>query len=264
VIDFPPVFDDPLALRIVGEAAADELRLRGRSTDNFVIRTFRSVIVARARVAEDELRDAIASHDVRQYVILGAGLDTFAYRNPYPHGALTVFEVDHPSTQAWKHEMLRAAALAVPSSVHFVGVDFEKDSLLDLLVKAGLRRDVPTFFSWLGVTMYLSPHTTLAMLKSIASWAPAGSGIVFDYALRLPRYAVFKRAVLRLLTRRFAQQGEPWIGLLDPCVLADELLANGFSMAEVINHRKLNAMVFEGRCNGLRVPPFGGVMRLRV
>ena len=148
VIDEAPrVLDDPLALRITG----GEWRARAGEPETFS-RSLRSLVVARSRYSEDELGRAVAA-GVSQCVVLGAGLDTFAYRNPY--AGLRVFEVDHPATQEWKQELLARAGITVPDSVTYVPVDFERESLAERLRAAGLGSEA-TFFSWLGVTPYLS------------------------------------------------------------------------------------------------------------
>ena len=120
---------------------------------------------------------------VRQYVVLGAGLDTFAYRNPFQSFGLHVFEVDHPATQEWKREQLRAAGIAVPEEMTFAAVDFERQSLADGLLQAGFDKQRPAFFSWLGVTPYLSRAAFDATMQFIAG-LPSGSGVVFDYAVK--------------------------------------------------------------------------------
>src|SRR5215831_3267665 len=147
--DHPKVLDDPIALKIIGHAAAAEL------TENRPLgssRYLRAVVVARSRFAEDHLAEAVAK-GVRQYVVLGAGLDTFAYRNPFDD--LRVFEVDHPATQAWKRERLAEAEITVPSGLTFVAVDFEVQTVPGELAAAGFDATAPAFFSWLGVTTYL-------------------------------------------------------------------------------------------------------------
>ena len=129
-------------------------------------------------MAEDTLAQAVAA-EVRQYIVLGAGLDTFAYRNPYP--GLRVFEADHPATQAWKRQHLADAHIAVPESVTFAAIDFASEPLPRALRTAGLHGDEPSFFSWLGVTPYLEPANVLATLAAIAPFAANGGGVVFDY-----------------------------------------------------------------------------------
>jgi methyltransferase (TIGR00027 family) len=178
LLDQPRVLDDPLALRIIGAEAAAALRTNPKEHHAFA-RAFRAFMAARSRYAEDELARAVAS-GVRQYVVLGAGLDTFAYRNP--HDGLRVFEVDHPATQAWKRERLQAAGIAVPSSLTFVPIDFERQTLADGLERAGFDHRIAAFFSWLGVTPYLTREACMSTLSLIAKM-PASSGVVFDFAI---------------------------------------------------------------------------------
>ena len=139
LFDVPPVLNDPLALAIVGEEAAAQLRAEPGAHGGRIASTIRAFMAVRSRLAEDELARAV-SRGVSQYVILGAGLDTFAYRNPHPASALRVFEVDFAATQAWKRRKLAAAAIPLPASLSFVAVDFESESLAERLASAGLNR----------------------------------------------------------------------------------------------------------------------------
>lgn len=138
------------------------------------------LIATRARFAEDVIADAVR-RGVRQVVVLGAGLDTFAYRHPYEGDGLRVFEVDHPSTQEWKRERLAAAGIPEPASLTFVPVDFESTKLPDGLAAAGFDASSPAAFSWLGVVQYLTDAAVYATLDLIAA-LPAGSDVVFDYS----------------------------------------------------------------------------------
>src|SRR5262249_48221274 len=160
------------------EAEAALRAASGPSSDRFSV-ALRAFVVARARVTEMALERA-ASRGVAQFVVVGAGLDTFAYRNPYE--AVHVFEVDHPATQEWKRDLLSKAAIAVPSSMTFAPVDFERQTLAEGLALAGFDDGAPAFFSWLGVTMYLTADAFSATLDFIARRPPA-SGVVFDYAV---------------------------------------------------------------------------------
>lgn len=176
----PKIFEDPLALRILGEAEV-QLRLSLARFQNRVERTVRALMVVRNRYVEDELAQSLET-GVRQYVILGAGLDTFAYRNCFP--TMQVFEVDHASTQAWKRSCLEMAAIAIPASVTFVAVDFEQQTarmMIAALEQSGFKRDALTFISWLGVVRYLSEQAFVSVLTAIASSMRAGSQIVFDF-----------------------------------------------------------------------------------
>ncbi len=248
LLDNPRVLDDPLALRIIGTEAADELRSNPKEHHAFS-RAFRAFMAARSRYAEDELARAVA-HGVRQYVVLGAGLDTFAYRNPHP--GLRVFEVDHPSTQTWKREQLQAADIPIPPSMTFVPIDFEKQTLADGLESSGLDASSAAFFSWLGVTPYLTREACMATLGFIAKM-PAGSGVVFDFALDPALLNSGQREALGTLSKRVAGYGEPFQLFFDPHKLQDELKSLGFRRAEFLQGKDLNARYFNQRTDGLVV-----------
>src|SRR5262249_40747077 len=162
--DIPRVFDDPIALKILPADASAELA-GSRLSDSTPARYLRAFMVARSRFAEDHLANAVA-RGVKQYVVLGAGLDTFAYRNPFPD--LHVYEVDFPATQAWKRELLHLGKISIPANLTFAPVDFEKDTLHEGLRHAGFKADEAAFFSWLGVTPYLAESTVLTTLRWIA------------------------------------------------------------------------------------------------
>ena len=209
VFDDPPVFVDPFAERLLsaGMRAALEKRphyRRRRLSPSIYVR---SMLAARSRVAEDALALAI-QRGVRQYVVLGAGFDTFALRNTTPD--LRVFEVDYPSTQEFKRKLLEDAGIAVPPTLRFVPMDFEKQKLRAELVRASLDPDRPTFFSWLGVVMYLRREDILSTLRSAATLAGDTGGIAFDFIGKPPRWNVFLRAFMRYRSWRVARVGEPF------------------------------------------------------
>ncbi len=152
LVDRPPVFEDPLALRIIGEEAASELR-EGRDSHALTQSTgLRAFVAVRSRFTEDCLTEAVG-HGIGQYVLLGAGLDTFAYR--VSRTGLRVFEVDHPATQGWKQARLQEVRIAKPDWVIYAPVDFERETLRDGLTRAGFDLAKPAVFAWLGVTPYL-------------------------------------------------------------------------------------------------------------
>src|SRR5579859_16079 len=181
IYDTPIVFDDPFAIRILGAEGQAELRRTpdpapGQKQRPFSI-ALRAHLVARSRYAEDQLAQAVAA-GVTQYVLLGAGLDTFSHRNPYPQ--LQVFEVDHPATQAWKRELLAESSISEPPRLSYTPVDFEHETALEKLKTVGFDPAQKTFFAWLGVVPYLSLEAFRATIAFIAS-SPAGSGLIFDY-----------------------------------------------------------------------------------
>jgi methyltransferase (TIGR00027 family) len=248
LLDHPKVLEDPLALRIIGAEAAEALRSSPREHHGF-FRAFRAFMAARSRYAEDQIAHAVAN-GVNQCVVLGAGLDTFACRNPHP--GLCVFEVDHPATQAWKREQLHAAGIAIPPTVTFVPVDFERQNLADELRAAAFRESQPAFFSWLGVTPYLTPTAFTTTLSFIAKM-PAGSGVVFDFAIDRRLLNPGQRIAAEALARRVAEAGEPFQIFFDPGKLLEELKDLGFRHTEFLDREQLNARYFNHRTDGLRV-----------
>ena len=257
--DTPKVFDDPLALRMVGAYSG------GRTPETFFKQRYnrsprtmflRALLAVRSRIAEDSLAEVV-ERGVRQYVLLGAGLDTFAYRNPYPD--VRVFEVDHPATQAWKRKILERARVPTPASVTYVAVDFERQTAMDGLTAAGFDRSAPAFFAWLGVTMYLQEDVVYGVLRDIAALPPS-SGVTFDYALSRSQISWPARFVVWMVNRRLRRIGEPWVTFFDPAVLIPELRALGFHEVRDLDADQLNAAYFKGRADGLRVSPVGHVL----
>ncbi|WP_083931305.1 class I SAM-dependent methyltransferase [Kaistia granuli] len=231
LLDKPLIFEDPLALTIVGGdrgsvLARDELS-RADSPGGETIRAF---LAARSRFAEDRLAAAVA-RGVRHVVLLGAGLETFAYRNPFADKGVVVFEVDHPATQAWKRERLAATGIAVPDNVTFVPVDFATEHLDQKLLEAGLDPGVPAFFSWLGVAPYLTEAAILSTLGIIAA-RPGGGEVVFDYAESPEKLTLLQRLAFTTLAGRTASLGEPFVTFFRPDDLAGRLAALGFSSIE--------------------------------
>jgi methyltransferase (TIGR00027 family) len=255
ILDEPKVLDDPLALRIIGAEAEQDLRSNPKEHPAFS-RAFRAFMAARSRYAEDELARAVAQ-GVKQYVVLGAGLDTFAYRNP--HAGLRVFEVDHPDTQAWKREQLQEARIPIPASLTFVPIDFEHQTLEAELRRDGLNFALPAFFSWLGVTPYLTREACMNTLSLIGKM-PAGSGVVFDFALDPSLLNAGQRQALDALAKRVASVGEPFQLFFDPEKLQSDLKSLGFHRTEFLQGAQINERYFKDRADGLLVR--GGVGHL--
>lgn len=263
VLDDPKIFDDPLALRILGleheSASHPDLNPRDQSPLECGLRSFLAV---RSRYAEDELHIAV-KRGVHQYVVLGAGLDTYAYRNPYPQDVLHVFEVDHPNTQGWKFACLEKAAIPVPGSLTFSPVDFETRTLEEGLRETGFNTARSAFFSWLGVTQYLTDESVFSTLQFVAS-LPAGSTIVFDYTISPSLLNPTARSAFDSLANRVALAGEPFRSSFDPSLLKDRLHAMGFGQVEDLGPGEMNALYFQGRADKLRAGGFTHVMNARV
>ena len=252
LLDQPPVLEDPLAVRIVGQqlaqSAADESEA---GLANKFSRVLRAVVVGRSRYAEDCLALAVAA-GVRQYVVLGAGLDTFAYRNPHAAAGLRVFEVDHPATQAWKRELLAAAGIAPPLTLTFVPVNFESQTLADTLPAAGFDAAAPAFFSWLGVVPYLTLPAFRQTLAFVGQ-RPPGSHVVLDYAIDVQSLPSSERFAFNILAARVKAAGEPFQLFLPVESMHAELWAAGFKEVEDLDAPKTNARYFHNRSDGLAV-----------
>lgn len=250
VVEHGRILSDPLAVRIFGE---EPETLRAQSaTEEAWVRGLRFFLAVRSRFAEDALAKAVQT-GVHQLVVLGAGLDTFAYRNP--HAALRVFEVDHPSTQAWKRERLAAAGIAVPRSAVLTEFDFERDTLEHTLRAAGFDAKAPTFVFWLGVVVYLTPEVTWTTLRFFAEM-PAEAHVVFDYANPLEESSSASRDAIRSSAARVAHAGEPWINFFDTAELHAQLRQTGYSTLEDLGPSEMLARYAPGL--GLPVTSRGG------
>ena len=260
LMDDPKVFDDPLAVKIIGARGAEELGReleRGRDVWSGALRAHMAV---RSRFAEDRLAQAHAA-GVRQYVVLGAGLDTFAWRNPHP--GLRVFEVDHPATQLWKRKGLERAGVETPDGLIYAPIDFEAKTLKQGLADAGFDPGQPAFFSWLGVVMYLTEDAAFRTLAYV-SGLPAGSEVVFDFPVTDGHLTPLLRRAVSRLAQRVAALGEPFRSAYDPGDLVKRLFAVGFSQAETLGTDALNRLYFAGRRDGLRLRGPGRLARATV
>lgn len=260
--DQPLVFVDPLALRILGleangrgqPGASNDLRAPDRPGS----KSLRAFLVARSRFAEESLHVSVRA-GVRQYVVLGAGLDTFAYRNPYPQ--LTVFEVDHPATQQWKHTLLQQAGIEVPANAIHIPADLQQDCLGECLQRAGFDPAKPAVFAWLGVMPYLEQSAIEATLRELAGTAPH-SVLLMDY--RLPRTALPAEEQLEFdsLAARVAVSGEPFQTCLEPVQVRGMLARHGWQVRQDLGHAAINDRYFAGRDDSLTVSRVGARMLL--
>jgi methyltransferase (TIGR00027 family) len=257
LLDEPLVLSDPIALPLLGASAEAALRDDPFALNDPMSRGLRAALVARSRFVEDELSSCVAA-GVRQYLVMGAGLDTFAYRNPYRDEGLRVFEVDHPGTQRWKQQLLAEASIDVPASLTLVPADFERDDLASVLRQAGFRADQAACVSWMGVTMYLTAEAVAATLRTVAGFA-SGSRLCFDYRVPVTMLNPVERVINDVIEQRIAALGEPWLSTFDPTHLRRQLLEVGFSTAESATPEDLNARYFARRKDGLRT---GGGVRI--
>jgi methyltransferase (TIGR00027 family) len=249
LVDRPLVFEDPLAVRIVGG--------RVDTKESPVSRAMRAFMAVRSRYAEDNLATAVA-HGVSQYVVLGAGLDTFAYRNPF---GIRVFEVDHPATQAWKRELLAEAMIVAPETATFVAVDFERENLAHRLAGSGFQISETAFFCWLGVTPYLTREAFEETLGFLASTAE-GSAVVFDWCVEPSMLSATEQMALEALAARVAAIGEPFQLYFRPDDLEGALRSAGFDEMETLGREEINERYFANRSDGLHVPGSAGRLTL--
>jgi methyltransferase (TIGR00027 family) len=230
----PRIFADSLAALLLGDKAESYLRYHREHGDHPLLAGTRAQATCRSRFTEDQLVLA-AARGTAQYVILGAGLDSFACRSELA-GRLRVFEVDHPATQQRKRALLAAAGLAEPPTLTWVPVDFETDELIASLTAAGLDPSAPAFVSWLGVTMYLTAEAIGATLASLSRLAP-GSELVTDYMLTADLRDADGVAYADLVMPDSERRGEPWLSFFTPEQMTGLLTRHGFTGVRDVRQR---------------------------
>ncbi len=236
-------------MRILREDEKDVLQFANKHP---VASIGRLLTAARSRIAEDALAGAVEG-GVRQIVVLGAGLDTFALRNP--HRGLGIYEVDHPATQAWKRERLAEAEIEFPRGLIFVPVDFERDDVGEKLVAAGFEQGAPAFFTWLGVVPYLTEEAIDRALECMASIPHAE--VVFDYMEPPEAFSEELRQIERARAEQLAKMGERSDSRFRPAEIAAILGAHGFGEIADIDFEEI-AFRFGGAVQGL-APGHAGV-----
>jgi len=240
------IFADPLALRILGQ---DEESLLREAQSHPLRRVMRLFIAVRTRFAEDALAAAV-ERGARQLVVLGAGLDTYAYRSPFGD-RLRVFEVDYPATQAWKRRQLAAAGIPVAGTVTFAAVDFERQKLAEGLAEAGFECGQQTFFTWLGVVPYLTAEAVWETLGFIAGLS-GGAHVVFDYGEPPEVLEPEARQAYEAYRARVASLGEAWICHFEAEKLQATLAALGFVEVEDLGPPEIAARYFPSRAEPAR------------
>ena len=259
--DSPVVFEDPVAIPILGPVYAAELSRTPTRADRPFSTGLRAFIVARSRYAEDNLAHAV-SLGITQYVLLGAGLDTFAYRNPWPQ--LRVFEVDHPATQQWKRELIHTAAIPVPANLIYTPVDFECQALSTQLYEAGFDPDLPAFFAWLGVVPYLTLAAFRSTVAFVANHAARSShrqeslrsGIILDYGQPRAALPFFEQLAHDSLADRVRLAGEPFQLFFTPQEIVAEF--DAFCQIEELGAKEINARYFSNRTDNLSIRGLAG------
>ena len=270
----PKILRDDLALGLRGVENEAALRavlsglqaeIAQKTTPEFahtLSRATRALMAWRSRYVEDELEEAL-QRGVAQYVILGAGLDSFAYRRRDLAGVVRVFEVDHPATQHWKRARLHTLGVEIPSNVTFVPIDFEQQTLREGLRAGGYRMEEPGVFSWLGVTAYLTEDAILSTLRDVASLA-AGTEIIFQYEELESQLDAESQRIVAVTKTFVAARGEPWLSFFDPANLRARVQELGFAEVGDFRPEDANARYFAGRRDELRAFPASHLMKAQV
>jgi methyltransferase (TIGR00027 family) len=250
IVDRPPViFADTVALPLLGDESDELVGYHSAHGTHVVLAGARCQVVCRSRYTEDELAAAVAA-GTRQYVILGAGLDSFAYR-PGLSGRVRIFEVDQPGTQADKRARLAAARIPEPDNVVFVPVDFEAAPLAGELVKAGVDLSEPAFVSWLGVTMYLTQEALGRTLAELGMLAP-GSQVIADYMLPAELRDEAGSTYVELVAPLSAERGEPWLSFLSPQQMSQLLVSRGLTPLRHVAQQDIGDKATWNRSDALR------------
>ncbi|AHB07933.1 MULTISPECIES: class I SAM-dependent methyltransferase [Pandoraea] len=246
----PPVLADDIGLKLLDPP--DDWRERGDMDPTFT-RPFRASIVARARFIEDLVIEQVR-RGVSQYVILGAGLDSFAQRYASLASSLTIFEVDRPGPQRWKHDRLIALGYGVQDWLRFVPVDFEAgQSWREALVRHDFDASRPAVIVSTGVSMYLSREANAATLREVSSFAP-GSTLAMTFLLPLEMADPDVRPGLEMAEKGARASGTPFISFFTPDAMMAFALENGFHDARHISAAALTERYFANRTDGLHPP----------
>jgi methyltransferase (TIGR00027 family) len=258
LLDAPPrVLEDPLAISVLGDSAADRIGNDAARYRTPGARALRAHVVLRTRFAEDRLAEAV-KRGVSQYVLLGAGLDTFAFRQPSWAKSLRIVEIDHPDTQRFKRAMLSRARVEVPANVAFGVIDFERESLLEGLSRHGVVPDQPTFFSWLGVTMYLTEASIDRALRSMGTYA-AASEVVLTFREPQDQGPAATVPSSQQLAALVAAAGEPFVSCFYPADVESKLHQAGFGAVRFLTPEEAKSLYFSPESPDLPPPSRTGI-----
>jgi methyltransferase (TIGR00027 family) len=251
----PKILTDPFARDFAGFASDEEVR---KALDALALRDLsrlRTAFAVRSRYAEDELSVAI-QRGISQYIILGAGLDSFAYRRPDLMRALHVYEVDHPATQSWKRARMRELGIKSPPTLRHVPINFEQATLISGLAAGGVNRNAKAFFSWLGVTQYLPRDVVLNTLREIASATAPGTELVVQFIVPAATLSPEEGNLVTAAAAAAASMGEPWLSFFDPEDLETNMTEIGFEQIVHFGSEEATERYLLGRSDGLRLPGY--------
>ena len=262
VVDDPPyIFADALATAVLGERAYELIGYHRKQPRHPILSAARAQVICRSRYAEDRFAAAAAA-GIRQYVLLGAGLDTFAYRSSLA-GQVSVFEVDHAATQSWKRAALAVAGIEVPPGVAFVAAGLGTGELTDALAAGGFDFGQPAVISWLGVIMYLDRAAVAVTLAALAGCAP-GTELIADYILSSELRDEAGNQYAELIGPAAAHRGEPWQSFFTPDEMAALLAEHGFELADNIRQRHTVPRAMWQRTDSLRPIELSAIVRATI
>jgi methyltransferase (TIGR00027 family) len=282
-LDRPALIEDPWGDRLVPDAEREAFRklavsslepearrrLEALGSDDAVLHawfhanpSYGSVIL-RTRYTEDALEAAVA-RGARQYVIIGAGMESFALRQPAFARGVQIFEIDHPATQELKRQRVRECGISLPDTLHFIAADLSREDLGTALARSPFRRTQPTFFSWLGVTMYLTRAANLATFLAVARCARPDSELVFTYLDQREFDPDRPFDDMQRVRGAVASMGEPWVSGFDPSQLAEDLRGVGLILVEDLGGEALRERYCKGRSDGLSPAATAHIARARV
>jgi methyltransferase (TIGR00027 family) len=257
--DDPKIFEDTLGRALADFPDDDPSGINAPSwadRENVGVRTH---VIWRSRIAEDRLQTSVRQ-GMKQYVLLGAGLDSFAYRRPVSLEHVAVFEIDHPASQAWKRQKLEELGIPIPENVHFVPVDFETDNLLEKLKQSAFDPRLPVFFCWLGVVPYLSRKATRETLQFMLAAAEGYCELAFDFVVPPETVSGTDKEQLENTLQGLEDAGEPTPGLYRPNELEAMLKAAGFDAVTHISSTDGQKQYFDNRSDKLRLFPAAHMM----
>jgi methyltransferase (TIGR00027 family) len=262
VLDSKPlILEDPVAVPLLGAGTEQRIRDAADRYRTPEALALRSHVVLRSRYAEDRLAAAVG-RGVTQYVLVGAGFDTFALRQPEWADSLKVIEIDHPDSQAAKRARIAAAGMQLPANALLAEIDFERESLFDGLRRNGVTTAEPTLFSWLGVTMYLTEAAIDATLASMAAF-PEGSEVVLTFLSPPASDARASPSARSRIAQRVAEAGEPFLSRFEPAAFERKLLAAGFSSVDFLTPAMADSSYFQQRPKDLPPPHRTGIAAAR-
>jgi methyltransferase (TIGR00027 family) len=241
----PLVFDDAVSLILLGENTAKEIEKNHEYHRTLEARAMRTSIVLRSRFTEDRLAEAV-ERGATQYIIFGAGFETFAFRQPSWARKLKIFEVDQPATQAQKRSWLKDVGIDVPANLFFADIDFERESLRDGLIRQGVSFQEVSFISWLGVAVYLHQEAIDAVLRTVSEFSE-GSEIVFTFFQPLHLLSDIEKKIHSSLSKVVEQAGEPFISYFTHAEIEKKLKDFGFKSVDFLSEEEAEKRYLDNR-----------------